>query len=100
MSDHAAEISKHVRTYILVFVSLMILTVVTVAIAYLDMSTPMAILVALLVATVKASLVACYFMHLISEKKLIFWVLIITIAFFVGLLLLPVLTNLDPIRIS
>ena len=100
MSDHAAEISKHVRTYILVFVSLMILTVVTVAIAYIDMSTPIAIGIALLVASIKASLVACYFMHLISEKKLIFWVLIITIVFFIGLLLLPVLTDLDPIRVS
>ena len=34
--------------------------------------------VALLVATIKGSLVACYFMHLISEKKLIYAVLALT----------------------
>ena len=38
----------------------------------------MAIAVALFVATIKGSLVACYFMHLISEKKLIYAVLALT----------------------
>ena len=37
-----------------------------------------AVTVALLVALVKGSLVACYFMHLISEKKLIYAVLALT----------------------
>ena len=32
--DHAAEIDKRVRTYILVFVALAVLTVITVAVAY------------------------------------------------------------------
>ena len=49
--------------------------------------------VALFVATVKGSLVACYFMHLISEKKLIYAVLALTVAFFIALLALPVLTH-------
>jgi caa(3)-type oxidase subunit IV len=49
--------------------------------------------VALLVATVKGGLVACYFMHLISEKKLILAVLALTAAFFVVLLALPSLTH-------
>ena len=52
----------------------------------------MAIGLALFIATIKAALVACYFMHLISEKKLIFLVLLITVAFFIPLLFLPVLT--------
>ena len=50
---------------------------------------------ALLVATIKGSLVACYFMHLISEKKLILAVLVLTAVFFVALLALPVLTHSD-----
>ena len=49
----------------------------------------------LLVATVKGSLVACYFMHLISEKKLIYAVLGLTFVFFVVLLALPSLTVHD-----
>ena len=92
-SDHAVDIDRHVRIYITVFVALMVLTMVTVAISYLDLSTPIAVTVALLVAIVKGSLVACYFMHLISEKKLIYAVLLLTAAFFVALLALPVLTH-------
>jgi cytochrome c oxidase subunit 4 len=91
--DHAAEIDRHVRVYIIVFVALMVLTIVTVAISYLHLSVPVAVAVALLVAGVKGSLVACYFMHLISEKKLIYAVLLLTIVFFVALLALPALTH-------
>ena len=94
-SDHAADIDRHVRVYITVFVALMVLTLVTVAVSYLDLSIAMAVTLALIIATVKGSLVACYFMHLISEKKLIHAVLILTAAFFVALLLLPVLTVVD-----
>jgi cytochrome c oxidase subunit 4 len=99
-SDHAAdvhhdpaEIDKHVRVYIIVFVALMALTLITVAVSYLDVSTPVAIAIALFIATIKGSLVACYFMHLISEKKLIYAVLAITVIKFVALMILPVLTH-------
>ena len=98
-SEHAAEaghsaadIDKHVRVYITVFVALMVLTVVTVAVSYLHLSVPLAVTVALFVATVKGTLVACYFMHLISEKKLIYAVLALTAVFFVALLALPAVT--------
>ena len=92
-SDHAVDIDKHVKVYITVFVALMILTIVTVAISRLHLSVPIAVTVALLVAIVKGSLVGCYFMHLISEKKLIYAVLVLTGAFFVALLALPVFTQ-------
>src|SRR5688500_5676751 len=99
MSDHSAvsvpghdpaEIDKHVRNYISVFVAFMLLTIFTAAISYLDLSTPMAVSLALFVAIVKGSLVACYFMHLISENKLIYAVLVLTVAFCGALLALPV----------
>jgi cytochrome c oxidase subunit 4 len=93
--DHAADIDRQVRIYITVFVALMALTIVTVAISYLHLPVPMAVTVALLVATIKGSLVACYFMHLISEKKVIYAVLALTAVFFVVLLALPVLTVHD-----
>jgi cytochrome c oxidase subunit 4 len=91
-TDHAADIDRHVRVYITVFVALMALTIITVGISYLHLPVPMAVTVALLVATVKGSLVACYFMHLISEKKLIYAVLALTAAFFIALVSLPLLT--------
>ena len=91
-SDHAADIDRHVRVYITVFVALMALTIITVAVSRVHLPVPIAVTVALLVATIKGSLVACYFMHLISEKKLIYAVLMVTVAFFIALLALPVLT--------
>jgi cytochrome c oxidase subunit 4 len=91
--DHAVDIDKHVRVYITVFVALMVLTVITVAISYLDLSVPMAVTVALFVATIKGALVAGYFMHLVSEKKLIYAVLALTVAFFIALMALPVVTH-------
>jgi cytochrome c oxidase subunit 4 len=91
--EHAAEIDRHVRVYITVFVALMALTIITVAISYLHLRPAMAITVALFVAIVKGSLVACYFMHLISERKLIYVVLLITVAMFIPLLALPAITH-------
>ncbi len=92
-ADHAADIDRHVRIYITVFVALMALTIITVGISYLHLPVPIAISVALLVATIKGSLVACYFMHLISEKKLIYAVLVLTAVFFAALLALPAFTD-------
>ena len=94
-SDHAVDIDKHVRIYITVFVILMALTIITVAISYLHLPVPIAVTVALLVATIKGSLVACYFMHLISEKKLIYAVLAVTAFFFAALMALPSFTVSD-----
>jgi cytochrome c oxidase subunit 4 len=94
-SDHAVDIDRHVRVYITVFVALMALTIITVAVSYLHLPLAFAVTVALLVATVKGSLVACYFMHLVSEKKLIYAVLALTAVFFVALLALPVVTVHD-----
>jgi cytochrome c oxidase subunit IV len=94
-SDHAADIDRHVRIYITVFVALMALTIITVAVSRFHLPVPIAVTVALLVALIKGSLVACYFMHLISEKKLIYAVLVLTAAFFVALIALPILTVHD-----
>ena len=93
--DHVVDIDKHVRIYITVFVALMVLTIVTVAVSRFHLPVPIAVTVALLVAIIKGSLVACYFMHLISEKKLIYAVLALTAFFFVALLALPIFTVSD-----
>jgi len=93
--DHAVDIDKHVRIYISVFVALMVLTIVTVTVSRFHLPVPIAVTVALIVATIKGSLVACYFMHLISEKKLIYAVLGLTAAFFLVLLAVPAITVHD-----
>lgn len=101
MDSHAAhdpaEIDKHVRTYIMVFATLLVLTAVTVAVSYLHLEVHEAIAVALVIASIKASLVALFFMHLISERQVILLILALTGAFAVVLLILPMITNLDHI---
>ena len=92
MSDHA-DLDKTVRTYVLVFVALMVGTLATVGAYYLDVSVPVALTIGLFIATVKASLVACFFMHLIDEKRVIYWALALTGAFLVALVALPLLTS-------
>jgi cytochrome c oxidase subunit 4 len=94
-SDHAADIDRHVRIYITVFVALMVLTIVTVAVSRFHLPVPIAVTVALIVATIKGTLVACYFMHLVSEKKLIYAVLAVTVVFFIVLIALPIFTVSD-----
>lgn len=86
----AESIRKHVRIYVTVFVALMALTLITVSISTLHLDAPVAIVVALCIAAMKASLVAAYFMHLISEKKLIVAALTLTAVLFLALMVLPV----------
>ncbi len=98
MEMQAEEVKKHVKVYIMVFVVLLFLTIVTVAVSYLHLSVGVGIAVALLIASIKATLVGGYFMHLISEKKLIYATLILTVVFFIVLMVIPVSHALDPIR--
>ncbi len=95
--DSVEDIKKHVKVYIMVFAALMVLTVVTVGVAYLTLAVPLAITVALVIATVKGSLVASYFMHLVSEKSPIYWTLLLTAAFFLVLMFVPLFAMLDGI---
>ena len=81
--DNSPEaIRKEVRKYLTVFAALAGLTIITVAIAQLHLPTWQAVTLALVVASIKGGLVAAVFMHLISEKKLIFIVLAFTFFFF------------------
>ena len=93
ISHSLEEIKKHVRTYIAVFITLGILTFVTVGVSYLHLHLFQAILVALFIASIKGGLVACYFMHLISEKKVIAYLLYLTAFFFIVLLIVPLLAQ-------
>jgi cytochrome c oxidase subunit 4 len=98
MDTHASDdVSAHVKTYFMVFGALMALTIITVGVSYLHLATHEAILVALLIATIKGSLVALFFMHLNHERKLIYMVLALTVVFFIVLMLVPLSTNLDRI---
>lgn len=88
---HPHEISRHVKIYLLVFGALLLGTILTVTMYYIHFERmAVTITIALFIATVKASLVAGFFMHLISEKKAIYAILAATVFFFVGMMYLTV----------
>jgi len=92
MASSAAEVKEHVRSYLYVFAALLVLTVITVAVAMFHLNTALAVTIALFVASIKGSLVACKFMHLTTERGMLYWILALCALFFIVLLLLPILT--------
>lgn len=83
------DIQKHVRVYYRVFGALAILTVLTVGVSFVQMPFAAAVVVAMAIASVKGFLVAAYFMHLVSERKVILVMLAFTAFFFFFLLIYP-----------
>ena len=94
------DIQRHIKVYMTIFAALAVLTIITVAASYLDLSTGEAILLALTIASVKGSLVAGYFMHLISEKALITWILMLTAGFFFVLMFIPMASFIDQAQLG
>ena len=93
--NNQADIQEHIKVYLTIFGALGVLTILTVTASYLDVSSSEAIFLALTIATIKASLVAGYFMHLITEKQTIVWILILTFFFFLVLMFFPLITATD-----
>src|SRR5947208_15759672 len=90
MSDqHPDHFSHHVRRYLFVFYALLFGTLITVGASYIPFGhRAINIGVALFIAGGKAFLVAGYFMHLISERKMIYGIMAFTAFFFIGLMFL------------
>ena len=74
-----------VQGYVAIFGALLALTLITVAVSSLGMSTASTIVLALAIASTKAALVALFFMHLKSERPMVFWPLALTAVLFVAL---------------
>ncbi|MEY2410691.1 MAG: cytochrome c oxidase subunit [Verrucomicrobiota bacterium] len=96
-ASHSIEaIKKHRRTYLTVFLCLLVGTALTVGMYYVHfqhLSTTVTI--ALIVATVKASLVAAFFMHLSHERKAIYSTLLVTACFLAAMMWLFIHTRTD-----
>jgi len=97
MHSDPAEIQKAIRKYFAVGGLLFVFTAITVAVNQVHLAVPLAITVALIIATMKGSMVASIFMHLSAEKKWIYGSLILTVVFFIALILLPNLSVSDTI---
>jgi cytochrome c oxidase subunit 4 len=79
---HAEPTPHHKVNYVAVFITLVVLTVVTVAVAFVGLKQEwQKVLLALAIASVKASFVVLYFMHLKFEGKLIYLILIVPVSF-------------------
>lgn len=101
MSGHTAEeIRGEIRKYWIVGFALFLLTIITVAVSYLDLSTAAAVAVALVIAALKGGLVAAVFMHLISERQAIYSLLLLTLIFFAAVMLGPSFGRLASIAIG
>jgi len=77
--------------------ALIVFTGITVAANLIQFAVPLAITVALIIATIKGSMVAAVFMHLSHAKKWIYGSLVLTALFFLVLMMVPLLTTMDTI---
>ena len=90
MSNHDTHTheSHSIKGYLFVYFALLVGTLFTVWASYIDLGHHWNIVLALVIACVKAFLVIAYFMHLISEKKMIYSIMGFTMFFFAGLMVL------------
>ncbi len=96
--SHATDPKKEARTYILTLATLLFLTVVTVGASYIQFGSGSAnIVIALTIATIKATFVALFFMHLLHDKP-VNAVIAVAGFLFLGIFLLFVMLDLGARR--
>jgi len=79
------------RTYIIVWIALLILTVLTWGVSYINLGMGN-VAVALLIASLKAALVALFFMHLRYENRLV-WAFALVPLLFLALIIFGTLAD-------
>jgi cytochrome c oxidase subunit IV len=97
MHSDSESIKKSVRTYFMIGAALYVFTAITVGVNQIHLAEVGAVTVALIVASIKGSMVASVFMHLSHERRWIYGALLLTVAFFVVLMSVPFLTGADTI---
>jgi len=75
------------RTYVLTYVGLLVLTLTTVLVGFIDLGWG-SMFMAVCIATLKATLIALFFMHALVEKKLVKLVLVGALIWFLILVTL------------
>lgn len=85
--EDVQDVKKHVRQHLLIACGLAIGTLLTLWTSQTNFGSPgLHIIMTLGVAAVQAFLVAAFFMHLLSEKKMIYSFLVFTAVFFIAML--------------
>lgn len=73
--------------FIKIWLALLVLTGITVGVSYLDMQR-FTVFTAMLVATIKATLVILFFMHIRYERPIIKWMIVFTLVTFAVFIIL------------
>jgi len=81
VSEHIVSI----KVYLVIFFSLLLGTALTVFAAFYDFPWQLNTILALTIASVKATLVVLYFMHVRYSNRLV-WVIVISALFWMGIL--------------
>lgn len=81
MSEHIVP----VKVYLVIFLALMVGTAITVVAAFYNFPGQLNTIIALTIASVKATLVVLYFMHVRYSSRLI-WVIVASALFWLALL--------------
>ena len=96
------NIAHHIIKYRNVFIILLVCTALTVLASGINFNVENSIaggiFVGLTIAVIKGFLVASNFMHLNNEKKMIYWILLLTATFLVLLLFIPLLWDMNLVR--
>ena len=95
--ESATDVQRSIRKYLMIGGALLVFTVITVAANLVHLPVAAAITVAMIIASMKASMVAGVFMHLSHEKQWVYGALALTVVFFIALMLLPIFSTMDSI---
>ncbi len=79
-------------TYVVVCVVLVVLTVGTVAISFIPLEGGWHVIIGLIIAAAKATLVWLFFMHVLVSPKLT-WIVVLVMLFWLGILVVLTLTD-------
>jgi cytochrome c oxidase subunit 4 len=90
-----ADVAVQVRGYLVVFGALLVLTLATVAVSYLNLPIAAGVALGLAIAALKASLVAAVFMHLRHERAMVYATLSLTAVVVVSLFAITLWTESD-----
>jgi len=98
MSDNVEEIQKSIKKYLIIGALLILASGATVWLSYVELPThSLNILVGMILATIKATLVALIFMHLNHERSTIYKILAFTVVLAIVLFTLFILSHEDPL---
>jgi len=80
--EEIEEVRRHVRQHKIIALGLVAATVLTICVSLTSLNPSLKIAIAMAIACTQGFLIVAFFMNLISEKKMIFSVLVVTVLFF------------------